>query len=106
MLYPRGGAYPDSDRFFSRQSTYRPGCPDLVPVSTDKRSLSAGQPGGGVAWFAHIGGFLAGMLRSLQTAFGRFFNPPTTIPAGSKLVSGLTATAGSHRCAAELSDVR
>jgi membrane associated rhomboid family serine protease len=39
--------------------------------------LSAGQPGGGVAWFAHIGGFLAGML--LVGAFKRrsvrFFNP-------------------------------
>jgi membrane associated rhomboid family serine protease len=41
-------------------------------------SLSQGQPGGGVAWWAHIGGFVAGMLlvgvfKKRET---RFFNPP------------------------------
>jgi membrane associated rhomboid family serine protease len=40
--------------------------------------LSAGQPGGGVAWFAHIGGFLAGMLLVgvFKRRSVRFFNPP------------------------------
>lgn len=41
-------------------------------------TLSLGQEGGGVAWFAHIGGFVAGLL--LVGLFKRrsvsFFNPP------------------------------
>lgn len=37
-----------------------------------------GQGGGGVAWFAHIGGFVAGMLliRFFKYPSVRFFNPP------------------------------
>ena len=41
-------------------------------------TLSWGQEGGGVAWFAHIGGFVAGMLLVglLKKRTVRFFNPP------------------------------
>ncbi len=40
--------------------------------------MSAGRGGGGVAWFAHIGGFLAGMvlIRFFKYPHIRFFNPP------------------------------
>ena len=45
-------------------------------------SVSVGQGGGGVAWFAHIGGFLAGMI--LVGLFKRrsvkLFNPPHRHP--------------------------
>ena len=41
-------------------------------------TLSLGQGGGGVAWFAHIGGFLAGLLLVglFKQRTVRFFNPP------------------------------
>ena len=41
-------------------------------------TLSWGQGGGGVAWFAHIGGFLAGLLLVglFKQRSVRFFNPP------------------------------
>ena len=40
--------------------------------------MSIGQKGGGVAWFAHIGGFIAGMLLVgfFKRRDVRFFNPP------------------------------
>jgi len=40
--------------------------------------MSIGQRGGGVAWFAHIGGFLAGMglIGLFKRRSVRFFNPP------------------------------
>ncbi len=40
--------------------------------------MSAGQQGGGVAWFAHIGGFVAGMIfiGLFKRPDVRFFNPP------------------------------
>ena len=41
-------------------------------------TLSFGQSGGGVAWFAHIGGFLAGLalVGLFKQRTVRFFNPP------------------------------
>lgn len=41
-------------------------------------TVSAGIPGGGVAWFAHVGGFLAGMalIGFFKHRSVRFFNPP------------------------------
>ncbi len=41
-------------------------------------SVTAGQGGGGVAWFAHIGGFLAGMILIglFKRRSVRLFNPP------------------------------
>jgi membrane associated rhomboid family serine protease len=41
-------------------------------------SVTVGQGGGGVAWFAHIGGFLAGMILVgfFKRRSVRFFNPP------------------------------
>lgn len=41
-------------------------------------TLSLGQEGGGVAWFAHIGGFIAGLLLVglFKQRRVRFFNPP------------------------------
>jgi membrane associated rhomboid family serine protease len=41
-------------------------------------SVTVGQGGGGVAWFAHIGGFLAGMILIgfFKKRSVRFFNPP------------------------------
>ncbi len=41
-------------------------------------TLSFGQSGGGVAWFAYIGGFIAGLLLvgSFKQRTVRFLNPP------------------------------
>jgi len=41
-------------------------------------ALSSGEGGGGVAWFAHIGGFLGGLLLVglFKQRTVRFFNPP------------------------------
>jgi membrane associated rhomboid family serine protease len=41
-------------------------------------SVSVGQGGGGVAWFAHVGGFLAGMILVgfFKHRSVRFFSPP------------------------------
>jgi len=41
-------------------------------------TASIGQGGGGVAWFAHIGGFVAGMvlIGFFKRRSVRFFNPP------------------------------
>jgi membrane associated rhomboid family serine protease len=40
-------------------------------------AVTAGRPGGGVAWFAHIGGFVAGMvlIGFFKQRHVRFFNP-------------------------------
>jgi membrane associated rhomboid family serine protease len=41
-------------------------------------ALSLGQEGGGVAWFAHIGGFIAGLflIGLFKKRAVNFFNPP------------------------------
>ncbi|HEY4485466.1 MAG TPA: rhomboid family intramembrane serine protease [Nitrospiria bacterium] len=46
-------------------------------------ALTAGQGGGGVAWFAHIGGFAAGMILIgfFKRRSVRFFNPPHRRPS-------------------------
>jgi len=45
-------------------------------------AAAAGQQEGGVAWFAHIGGFLAGMvlIPFFKHRHVRFFNPPHRLP--------------------------
>lgn len=45
-------------------------------------SVSVGQGGGGVAWFAHVGGFLAGMILVglFKHRSVRFFSPPHRHP--------------------------
>ncbi len=46
-------------------------------------SMSSGQDGGGVAWWAHVGGFLAGMLLVgfFKRRDVRLFNPPHYHPS-------------------------
>lgn len=46
-------------------------------------AASVGRGGGGVAWFAHIGGFLAGMvlIGFFKRRSVRFFNPPPRRPS-------------------------
>ena len=49
-------------------------------------SVSVGQGGGGVAWFAHVGGFLAGMILVgfLKRRSVRFFSPTPRHPRRSE----------------------
>ncbi|MBI2368738.1 MAG: rhomboid family intramembrane serine protease [Deltaproteobacteria bacterium] len=48
-------------------------------------TASISQGGGGVAWFAHVGGFVAGMalIGVFKRRRVRFFNPPGPAPSGT-----------------------